>query len=100
MSEVFLCKTGQLNQTARRDLRKVGVVVVEVEDPTACQFIRSTEIVGADDMLWAALDALVLRAKYESNDHKVKMDRLAGNLLKIVVEQRHPRQAVSAEVTA
>lgn len=103
MSEVFLCKTGQLGQTARRDLRKAGVVVVEVEDPAACQFIRSTEVVSADDMLWAALDALSARGQYSKNgglntsaDHETKMDRLARNLLHIVVEQRHQLREVAA----
>lgn len=58
MSEVFLCKTGQLNQTAKHDLRQAGIVVVEVEDPSACQFIKSSDRVSGDDMLWAAMDAL------------------------------------------
>ena len=58
MSEVFLCRKGQLNLVGKHDLRAAGIVVVEVEDPAACQFIRSTETVGGDEMLWAAMDAL------------------------------------------
>lgn len=58
MSEVFLCKRGQLNAVGKHDLRKAGVVVVEVDDLSACQFIRSGETVSGDDMLWAAVDAL------------------------------------------
>jgi len=58
MSEVFLCERGQLTDRAKHDLRKAGVVVVEVDDPAKCQFIRATETIPADDMLWAALSAL------------------------------------------
>lgn len=58
MAEVFLCETGQLDAASRRELKRAGVTVVEVADPSKCQFIRATEVVSADDMLWAALDAL------------------------------------------
>lgn len=58
MAEIFLCATGQLTNAARRDLRRAGVIVVEVEDPSTCQFIRATETISADDMVWAAVDAL------------------------------------------
>ena len=58
MADVFLCRTGQLTAASRRELKRAGVVVVEVEDPSACQFIRATETVSGDDMLWAACDAL------------------------------------------
>ena len=58
MAEVFLCRTGQLAPASRRELKRAGVVVVEVEDMAACQFIRATETIPADDMLWAACDAL------------------------------------------
>jgi hypothetical protein len=58
MSEVFLCPKGQLNAVGKHDLRKAGIVVVEVDDPSACQFIRSSEVVSSDDMLFAAMDAL------------------------------------------
>lgn len=58
MSEVFLCANGQLSAKSRSELRKAGVIVVEVDDPSQCQFIRSTELVSGDEMLWAAMDAL------------------------------------------
>lgn len=94
MSEVFLCPKGQLTGPGKHDLRAAGVVVVEVDDPSRCSFIRSTEVVTADEMLWAALDALSARGEYASGgpnaseDHAAKMDALARNLLKIVVNAR------------
>jgi hypothetical protein len=87
VSEVFLCKTGQLNAVGKHDLRKAGVVVVEVDDPASCQFIRSAEAVSGDDMLWAALDAL--RHDFGYGDHGAKQrEQLAHNLFKIVAESR------------
>jgi hypothetical protein len=58
MADVFLCQTGQLTAASRRELKRAGVVVVEVEDPSKCQFIRATETVSGDDMLTAALRAM------------------------------------------
>jgi len=66
MSEVFIAKIGALNNRSRRDLRAAGIVVVEVPDISMCQFIRATEVVSADDMLWAAVDALNVRDNYKS----------------------------------
>lgn len=58
MSEVFLCEKGQLTDASKGALRKAGVVVVEVVDPSKCQFIRSSETIPHDQMMWAAIDAL------------------------------------------
>lgn len=58
MAEVFICPTGALTARTVRDLRKVGIVVVETDAPERCQFIRASMPVSADDMLWAALSAL------------------------------------------
>lgn len=69
MSEVFLCRAGQLTAASRRELRRAGVVVVEVEDPSACQFIRASETVSGSEMLWAAADAL--RRSYKDDSYNV-----------------------------
>lgn len=90
MAEVFLCAKGQLARQARIDLREAGIVVVEVDDPTKCQFIRSTETVTADDMLWAALDALKVEGSY-GNKGEEQRNRLASNLFTVVVENRRAR---------
>ena len=92
MSEVFLCETGQLDDRSKRDLRKAGVVVVEVADPSKCQFIRSTEVIGQDDMLWATLDALnhVGQSAYSKGNEQ--RERLAQNLFKVVVNSRKPSE--------
>ena len=83
MSEVFLCATGQLTGRAKSDLRKAGIVVVEVDDPSACQFIRSTETVPADDMVWAALDALA-----HGTSASGARDRYVGNLAEVLALRR------------
>jgi len=92
MAEVFLCATGQLTATARRELRKAGVVVVEVDDPSACQFIRSTETVPAESMVWAAVDALRRNYGYGNNqandtDHKHR-ERFVVNLFELIDASR------------
>ena len=58
MSEVFLCRTGQLSAASRRELKRAGIIVVEVEDPSRCTFIRAGQVIDGDDMLWAACDAM------------------------------------------
>jgi hypothetical protein len=58
MAEVFICAIGAVTPKSIRDLRKAGVVVVETSEPERCQFVRSGEVVSADDLLWAAMSAL------------------------------------------
>ena len=90
MAEVFLVEKGQLTNASKTALRKAGVVVAEVDDITKAQFIRSSEIVGADDMLWAVLDAVNVVGGY-GNVGSDQREKLAMNLLTIVNEQRKPR---------
>jgi hypothetical protein len=92
MSEVFLCKTGQLNAVGKHDLRKAGVVVVEVEDPASCQFIRSAETISGDDMLWAAMDALKRNFGYGDEGRKQR-EQFAFNLHDIVKAHRPDKAA-------
>jgi hypothetical protein len=70
MSEVFLCQTGQLTPASRRELKRAGVVVVEVEDPSRCTFIRAAETVSSSDMLWAAMNALQSQASSGARDQR------------------------------
>jgi hypothetical protein len=97
MAEVFMVKRGQLDNRSKSDLRKAGVVVVEVEDLAQAQFVRSSEVVSSDDMLWAAIDALRVRAQYSGDEHNVKMDRLAANLFNLMVRERNKRGALTYE---
>ena len=83
MAEIFLCPKDQLDARARRDLRVVGVVVVEVEDPSKCQLIRASETLSGDDMLWAALDALCHTGGYGDVGGEQR-ERLTRNLLKLM----------------
>lgn len=80
---MFLCETGQLNESSRRALRKAGVVVVEVADPSACRFIRANEVLSGDDMLYAALKALrhVGGTYSKGSDQR---EQLAVNLFNLV----------------
>ena len=85
MAEVFLCRTGQLTAPARRELKRAGIVVVEVEDPAACQFIRSGIPVSSDDMLWAACDALKVSSSARQG--------FADNMIYLVEDARQRRGA-------
>jgi hypothetical protein len=88
MADVFLCRTGQLTAASRRELKRAGVVVVEVEDPSACQFIRATEAVSGDDMLWAACDALKRTYNEGYSDKggasRVHREKFALNLFELI----------------
>jgi hypothetical protein len=87
VAEVFLCKKGQLTQTGKHDLRKAGVVVVEVDDPSACQFIKSSDLVSGDDMLWAAMDALKRNfGSYEKGEKQ--REQFALNMANLVSAAR------------
>lgn len=90
MSEVFLCQTGQLTGPSKSALRKAGVVVVEVEDPSKCQFIRAGETIPTSDMLWAAVEALCFGTEYTKSSQA--RERLSYNLLKIINDQRAPQR--------
>ena len=92
MSEVFLCETGQLDDRSKRDLRKAGIVVVEVADPSKCQFIRATETISHDDMLWATLRALNHDGDVSNRGH-AQREQLARNLFQIVVDARARKAA-------
>jgi hypothetical protein len=91
MAEVFVCPARQLTPSARRELRRAGVAVVEVEQPERCQFIRASEVVSADDMLWAALDALRIKGAGISSDGVRQREQLALNLFAIVDAARTRR---------
>lgn len=98
MSEVFLCATGQLSTRDRTALCKAGVIVVEVEDPSRCQFIRATEPLSGDDMLWAALDAL--RRKFDGyNKGEQQREQFALNIWTLVDAARTARTKPPGAVT-
>lgn len=78
MAEVFLCPTGALTRQTVKALRKAGVVVVEAEQPERCQFLRSSEILGSNDLLWAALKALQFQTPYS--------DRMSAEFTRIMFE--------------
>lgn len=87
MSDVFLCETGQLTNASKTALRKAGVVVVEVADPSKCQFIRASEVVSHSDMIWAALDALNLDDGYGKTG-SAQREQMVANLLTVVLAAR------------
>lgn len=90
MAEVFIAVRGQLDERSKRDLRKAGVVVVEMDDLSQGQFVKSSEVISGDVMLWAALEALNLRGEY-GNKGEAQRERLASNLFAVVDAQRRSR---------
>jgi hypothetical protein len=87
MAEVFLCQSGQLTAASRRELKRAGIVVVEVGDLAKCQFIRAGEIVSGTDMLWAAMDALRRDYGY-GNEGRKQREQFTLNIFQLV-EQAH-----------
>lgn len=97
MAEVFICPTGTVSPKSIRELRKAGVVVVETDDPSRCQFIRATEIVSSNDMLWAALSALNDKGEgWSSSKGEAQREALAKRLFEIVNAARQARLKAEA----
>lgn len=95
MAEVLLVPVGAITAADRKALRTAGVVVVETDDPSKCQFVRSTETLSSSDMLWAAMDAL--RRDFGSySTGKQQREQLAHNIYALIAtdfSQRHGDQA-------
>lgn len=82
MAEVFVTPTGALTRRSITDLRKAGVVVVETDDYAHHAFVRSSEMVSADDMLWAAMQALGHEGDTYNKGHHQR-EQLARLLIQI-----------------
>lgn len=94
MAEVFMAVRGQLNERGKSDLRKAGIVVVEVDDLTQAQFIRSSEMVNGDDMLKAAMNALRhTPTEYGKSTGASQRNKLAWNLINLVDSAHAPKVA-------
>ena len=93
MAEVFICKKGTVDARGIRDLRNAGVIVVQAETPERCTFIRSSEVVSSDDMLWAALAALKAKGQY-SDLGVLQRETFALRLFDLVNEARNKRVGV------
>jgi hypothetical protein len=83
MADVFLCKTGSIDNRSKAALRKAGVVVVEAENPDDCRFIKASEVLSGDDMLWAATEALRRNFGY-GNTGKAQREQFAFNLIGLI----------------
>ena len=98
MAEIFLCQAGQLTAASRRELKRAGVVVVEVEDPAACQFVRSSETISHDDLLWAALEALRHREYGSTGKGDWQRSRFTDNVGEVIMaEHERSRKALAAK---
>jgi hypothetical protein len=93
MAEVFLCEEGQLTTQSKRELKKAGVIVAEVKDIARVQFVRASEIISADDLLWAVLDALNHKSQYGSDGAKQR-EQLSSQ--PVVCRQQSPPCAHSS----
>lgn len=83
---------GAITAADRKALRAAGVVVVETDDPSRCQFVRAGESISGSDMLWAAMDALRHDFGY-GNHGKDQREQLAKNLYSLIAADfraRHP----------
>jgi hypothetical protein len=99
MAEVFVCPAGTVSKRSVADLRKVGVVVVESEAPERCLFIRSSETIKSDDMLWAVLSALNDKGEgWSSSNGQAQRNALAKRLFEIVDEARQARKKTTEAV--
>lgn len=72
--EVFICRKDKVTRRSLADLRKAGIVVVEIEDDgdidRVAKFIRSGQVVSAFDLTWAALKALMVDDGYGNKGEK------------------------------
>lgn len=55
---ILVTKPKQLNAEDKAALRKGGVIVVEAEDPDSVRFLKPNSMIGADGLLYAAMDAI------------------------------------------
>lgn len=82
-AEILLTPPGAVTAEDRQALREVGVVVVETDDPKACQFLRAGQVASSDDMLWAAMDAI--RRDFGYGDHGAKQrEQMAQNMFALI----------------
>lgn len=58
---IFICKRGSITQPSKIDLRKAGVIVVEVDHPADCQLKRGDVSLSVDALLPPAMAALASR---------------------------------------
>ena len=86
MTDVLIVPPGAVEAADRKALRDAGVVVVELDDPTACQFVKAGETVSSSDMLWAAMDAIARDFGYGNQGAKQR-EQLAMNLFSLINEQ-------------
>ena len=91
MADIFVCPPGTLKDRDKRALRAAGVIPIETERGDLCRFLRACESVSADDMLWAAVDAL---NKVGGKDSIGGFQRreFAANVLKVIVAGRQPKE--------
>lgn len=95
MAEIFLCPKGTVNAADRKALRKSGIVVVEVDRPEECKFIRSTAEISDQAFMWALLRGLNHNGGY-GNTGVEQREKFVKALFEQVQEQRQAR--LDAEV--
>lgn len=98
-AEILLVPPGAVGEDDRAALREVGVVVVETDDPSKCQFIRAGETISSGDMLWAAMDAI--RRDFGYGDHgKQQREQLAHNLFSLIAADAAMTDGLPGKVIA
>jgi hypothetical protein len=78
MSQVILFPRGQLTQTDQDRMQEVGIIAVEVDDPSKVTAAPvSASLIPGDDLLYAAIVAL-----NEHNYGKAKFCEMVMSLMK------------------
>lgn len=97
--EIFLCPVGAVNAATKKTLRGHGILVVESAEPERCSFLRATEVLTSNDLLWAALASMQGQpGDYDSHFEKVR-SRFAVRVFSLIEaahQKAHPKPSQEA----
>lgn len=97
MSEptIFVCRPGAVSAKSRAELKRAGVIVVELDDPSQFKLLRASSEIDSSSMLAAALDALTSQpqvADYVAHRATMQRERfmkLLAELARAHVDKRN-----------
>jgi hypothetical protein len=96
VSEIFVCKPGAVSGVDKTALRECGIVVVEMDDPSAFKLVSPTVELNAGDILTAALAALSTGSDDPVNPARRNRSAFVDALAKAVVKRATPSADPSA----
>lgn len=74
MSEIFVCKPGAVSEADKTALRECGIVVVEMDDPSAFKLVSSAAELDAGEILKAALIGLSTNSDFRSRQPQLRYE--------------------------